>query len=75
MNISYRLRVILDGGNEKRGTSWFLREGPEDRQGLTPAADRAARLGGSGRPAYAYRTMLIEEGNSIRPEGRGWQTT
>lgn len=26
MNISYRLRVILDGGNEKRGTAWFLRE-------------------------------------------------
>lgn len=26
MNISYRLRVILDGGNEKHGTAWFLRE-------------------------------------------------
>ena len=26
MNISYRLRVVLDGGEKKRGTAWFLRE-------------------------------------------------
>ena len=26
MNISYQLRVILDGGEKKRGTAWFLRE-------------------------------------------------
>ncbi|MDQ3775314.1 MAG: hypothetical protein M3461_13655 [Pseudomonadota bacterium] len=42
------LAAFLRGPCKDGGSSWFLCEGPEERRGLTPAADRAAWLGGSG---------------------------